>query len=117
MHPLLAGLVGRTGAGLTAAAAVGVLWVFVLLGLLAVVIDRRAILVSGLIYAGLAFGTLLHTAGLAGDAHLIPAVLLALGAFILLLSAGWQPLRRAILRRLPLAIAARLPHPLLASST
>ena len=117
VHPLLAGLVGRIGAALTVAAAVGVLWIFVLLGIVGVVIDRRAILVSGLLYAGLAFGTLLRTTGLAGDAHLLPAVLLALGAFILLLSAGWQPLRRALLRRLPPPVAARLPHPLLASQT
>ncbi len=117
VHPLLIGLTRGSGGGFTVAAAVGVLWVFILLGILAVIIDRRAVLVSGLVYAGFAFGTLMRTVGVTGDAHLLPAVLLALGAFILLLSAGWQPLRRAILRRLPRPLARRLPHPFLAPHT
>jgi hypothetical protein len=82
-----------------------------------VIIDRRAILVSGLVYAGFAFGTLFETLGLADSSLLLPAVLLALGAFILLLSAGWHPLRRAILRQLPGALARRLPPPLVQSHT
>ena len=113
VHPLIRGLlVHGSDAELTTAAAVGVLWLFVALGAVAVTIDRRAILVSGLVYAGIAFRSLLGGTGLSGD-HRLPAVLLALGAFILLVSAGWQPLRRAILRRLPSALARRLPHPML----
>lgn len=97
--------------------AIGVLCVFVLLGLVAVIIDRRAILVSSLVYAGIAFGTLISTSGFAGSTLLVPVVLLILGAFILLLSAGWRPLRRALLLRLPAALASRLPHPLVPSAS
>ncbi len=117
VHTLLRGVLHGFDGRLTTAAAVGILWVFLLLGVVAVVIDRRAILVSGLVYAGVAFGSLARTLGLAGSDLLLPSVLLALGAFILLVSAGWQPLRRAILRRLPASIARRLPHPLVFSSS
>ena len=117
VHPLIRGFLHGLDNRLTNGAAVGILVVFVALGLLAVVIDRRAILVSGLVYAGIAGGTLIRTFGIAANGNLLPTVLLALGAFILLVSAGWQPLRRAILRRLPLPLARRLPHHLGASNT
>ncbi len=117
VHPLIRGFLHGLDLRLTTGAAVGILWVFIALGFLAVIIDRRAILVSGLVYAGFALSTLIRAAGLTGSAYLVPLVLLALGAFILLLSAGWHPLRRAILRRLPRALAGRLPHPLVTSTT
>ena len=90
--------------------AVAVLCIFALLAVIAVVIDRRAVLVSGLVYAGFAFGALLQRTGLSGQ--ILPATLLLLGAFILLLSAGWRPLRTGLLRLLPAHLATRLPHPL-----
>ena len=45
----------------------------------------------------------------------VPATLLVLGAFVLLLSAGWRPLRAAFLM-LPAALARRLPNPASASA-
>ncbi len=118
VHPLIRGfLLHGFGDRMTDQAAAGILAVFVALGIVAVIIDRRAILVSGLVYAGIAGGTLIRTFGFATNGTQLPTVLLALGAFILLVSAGWQPLRRAILRRLPLSLARRLPHPLVASSS
>ncbi len=117
VHPLIRGFLHGLDDRLTNQAAAGVLAVFVALGIVAVIIDRRAILVSGLVYAGVAAGTLVRTFGLGANGNQLPTVLLALGAFILLVSAGWQPLRRAILRRLPPALARRLPHPLVASSS
>jgi hypothetical protein len=94
-------------------AAVAVLALFVLLGIVAVVIDRRAMLVSGLAYAGYALSSLISTIGLAD--RTLPATLLALGAFVLLLSAGWRSVRTALLRLLPAHLAHRLPHPILSS--
>lgn len=87
-----------------------VLLAFAGLGLVAVLVDRRALLVSGLVYAGLAFGSLFRQAGIVDRS--LPYTLLALGALVLLLSAGWTPLRRALLGRVPAAIAKRLPQPL-----
>lgn len=86
-----------------------VLLVFLALGLVAVLVDRRALLVSGLAYAGFAFGSLIASAGLSGQTF--PLTLLALGAFVLALSAGWTPLRRLVLDRLPDDLAARLRRP------
>lgn len=107
VHPVISYLATdasriETGGALT------VLAVFLVFALAAVVIDRRAMLVSGLIYAGVAFGSLLRQTGLA-DLN-VPATLLTLGVFVLLLSAGWQPLRRAILHLFPAPLARRLPN-------
>ncbi|CAH1678932.1 conserved membrane hypothetical protein [Hyphomicrobiales bacterium] len=108
VHPLFAGIGADFGV-VSLGQAVAILGAFLALGIVAVIIDRRAILVSGLIYAGIACGTLLRNAG-ASDL-MLPATLLVLGAFILLLSAGWQPLRRLFLRGLPLNLTLRLPNP------
>jgi hypothetical protein len=94
-------------------AAVAMLAIFVALGIVAVVINRRAMLVSGLVYAGYALSSLISTIGLAD--RTLPATVLVLGAFVLLLSAGWRPVRTALLRLLPTHLAHRLPHPILSS--
>jgi hypothetical protein len=114
VHPLLA-MVSRHPldpamglAPLDTHAAAVVLAIFFGLGLVSLVIDRRALLVSGLAYAGVAFGTLLSNNGFTSNT---PAeTLLALGFFILFLSALWRPLRRGLLRLLPQALVMRLPH-------
>ena len=87
--------------------AIALIIVFALLSVLALLIDRRAILVSALIYAGVAFGTLFKQTALVSAT--IPASLLVLGAFILGLSSGWQPLRRAAMAALPPSLRSRLP--------
>lgn len=92
---------------LTVAKAVALIAAFVVLAIIALMIDRRAILVSGLVYAGVAFGTVLKETALSNAT--IPASLLTLGAFILALSSGWQPIRRAVLALAPPALRRRLP--------
>lgn len=111
VHPLIAQLSEGAGIGTVAPA---VLAVFLALGIVAVVIDRRAILVSGLAYAGYALATLFQKAGF--TEYTTPFTLLALGTFVLLLSAGWRPIRAAFLRLLPPDLARRFPHPILSSS-
>ena len=116
VHPLLATVgghpfnaaVGLTQAPLDSRVAMTVLAIFLGLGLVSLIIDRRALLVSGLTYAGIAFGTLLHNSGVTDNTP--AATLLVLGAFILFLSALWRVLRGAILRLLPRALVLRLPH-------
>ncbi len=109
VHPLIAAF--RQGAILDTQTSLIVLGIFLVFGIISLVIDRRALLVSGLAYAGIALSALLRETGFAGIAGLTSATLLALGLFILLLSAGWQPLRNAILRLLPSTLTQRLPHP------
>ena len=106
VHSLIGGLWAAGGAGQGSAWII--LLVFAGLGLVALLVDRRAILVSGLSYAGFAFGTLVARSV---DAEsVVPLTLLALGSLILLLSAGWHALRRLALGALPLGLARRLPH-------
>ena len=107
VHPVMNSIV-KNGP-IPPGAAAAVLAVVLLLSIVALVTDRRAILVSGLLYAGIAVGSIVQNIGF--DTVTVPLTLLALGAFVLLLSAGWQPLRRLVLRPLPRAIRQRLPHP------
>lgn len=107
VHPLVSGMIAGTNIPDTESA-IGILSIFVALGLVAVLVDRRALLVSGLAYAGFAFASLLRHSGLS-QGTVTPATMLALGAFVLLLSAGWRPLRLAFLRILPPSLSARLP--------
>lgn len=83
---------------------------FAALALVALAADRRAILVSGLVYAGVAISYLGRN-GLSTEDLSVTFALLLLGALILLLSAGWQALRGLLLRLLPEAIRRALPHP------
>ncbi len=94
--PLVTGHVGDMGTF----QAVGILVLFAALGLVALVIDRRALLVSGLSYAGIAIGYLLSQSVEQGMG--LSLTLLLLAALVLGLSAGWKSLRRAILPLLPL---------------
>ncbi|HLH12919.1 MAG TPA: hypothetical protein VKV77_13725 [Methylovirgula sp.] len=112
VHPLITALLQGYAleTKLNTASAIAILGIFFALGIVSVIIDRRALLVSGLIYAGLAFGTLIEQTALADKA--IPASILILGLFILLLSAGWRPLRRSLLHLLPAPFTRRLPNPL-----
>ncbi len=111
VHPVLSTMhdgnatLGQAGA---------VLAVFVVLGLVALAVDRRAILVSGLLYAGFAFADILHQVGL-GDL-ITPATFLALGGLVLVLAAFWQPLRAVILPLLPAGLRPHLPSPGAASA-
>jgi hypothetical protein len=107
VHPLIAA-VEHKGTLLDTHAAIAVLAIFLGFGVVSLIIDRRALLVSGLTYAGIAFGTLLQKTGFADNTP--AATLLALGLFILLLSALWRPLRQAVLKLLPAALVIRLPH-------
>lgn len=116
LHLLAAPLIVHTvfsvfaiaGSAVGTGQAIGILLVFAALGVVAVLVDRRAILVSGLIYAGIALGSLIS--GLSDLS--VPVTLLGLGTLVLGLSAGWSALRRLVLAALPDALAMRLPRPL-----
>jgi hypothetical protein len=105
VHPAIFGLAG--GGGLTVESSPGViLALFALFTIIAIIIDRRALIVSALAYAGGAIGYYLSDSLFSGTG----ITLLTLGGVILALSAGWQPLRRAIIPLLPLGwLKAKLP--------
>lgn len=104
MRPLVLGNIGEMGA----VEAIAVLVMFALLGIVAIVIDRRALLVSGLTYAGIAIGYLITQSVEEGFG--LSLTLLLLATLVLGLSAGWKALRRAILPLMPLgALRASIP--------
>jgi hypothetical protein len=107
VHSMTRGLV-TDASKLDPRTAVAIITVFLALSFVAVLIDRRAMLVSGLSYAGVAFWALIRQAGISDMT--IPLTFLALGAFVLLLSAGWRPLRAGILSIVPRTLARYLPR-------
>jgi len=85
-----------------------VLILFSLLAVVALIVDRRPILVSSLSYLVYAMSSVIDkNAVMAG----ITAVALLLGGGILVLAVGWNYIRSWLLRPLPDAWAARLPPP------
>ena len=103
VHTLIGNFFDGAAPGITAA--LGILAVFVALAIVALIVDRRAVLVSGLSYAGIAFGTLVAEAGISGQ---VPLTLLVLGSLVLILSAGWHGMRRFLLGLLPEHLSRRL---------
>lgn len=88
------GMMASGSAGVVQAAAT--LAAIVLLGFISLLINRRALIVSALLTAGIAIGALLNATGL-GASALAGATLITLGAFVLILGAAWHGARRALL--------------------
>jgi hypothetical protein len=107
VHPVFA-YAGVLRADSGAAAAVIVLVVYALLTVIALAIDRRALLVSALVYV---LYTLqgLFVAGEVAAAFGLTALII--GSFLVMLSAAWGSLRRRLLAFLPPNLASRLPEP------
>jgi hypothetical protein len=105
VHPVFA-LTGLLDGAPTPGGAAIVLLVYLALTLVALVIDRRALLVSALVYVLYALQGL-FAAGQVAAAFGFTALIL--GSFLILLSAAWGTLRRHLLARLPARWADRLP--------
>ena len=104
VHPILMTMVKSAP---SATAAVQVMAIFLVLAVVALVVDRRAILVSSLAYLAYAAATLIQAAGAQSSSFAIST--LAVGAVVLMLSAAWRPLRRAFMGLLPDTLRQRLP--------
>ncbi len=107
VHPAFAllGLLG--GGGIGSGRAVAVIIIYLVLGLLALAIDRRALLVSALVYVLTATSTLFKAAGSAGLSFALTALII--GTLLLVLSAFWHSARRPVMAALPGNLRARLP--------
>jgi hypothetical protein len=90
-----------------------ILAIFAVLTVAAIIIDRRALLVSALLYVGIVVAYGLRSTSAIGQQQdqffVLSATLLLLGALVLTLGIGWRPLRRLFLRILPAALGSRLP--------
>jgi hypothetical protein len=105
----LISLVSVDLAHMTPAAAATILSVVMILTLVAIVIDRRALLVSALIYVGIVVASAIRSAASTDSTTEFFMTLVILGLFVLTLGVGWFPLRRLIVAGLPPALAGRLP--------
>lgn len=107
-HPLFHWLgVTRGDETLGAGAAVGVVAVYVALGLVALAVDRRALLVSALAYVLAALTYLFREFGVVELNVALTAFVI--GSSLLLLSAFWHNARAAVVGFLPGDIGRRLP--------
>lgn len=101
------GLLVAYDAPFTAVDAIVVVATVLALGLVAITIDRRALLVAGLGYLGYALAVLMNEASMTTSA-ILAATLVLVGAFVAALGTGWRPIRHALVGRL--APRALLPH-------
>lgn len=106
-HPIFALLGVTDNDALGIGAAVGVLAVYVGFGLVALAIDRRALLVSALVYVLFALTFLFREFGAVELNFALTA--LVIGSALLSLSAFWQPIRRQVVSVLPGKLQEKLP--------
>jgi hypothetical protein len=106
-HPLFALIGINQGDEIGVGAVFGVLAVYIGFGLLALSIDRRAMLVSALAYVLIALTALFQRFGVVELNVAITALII--GSALLLLSAFWSTLRKFIVDRLPASLQAHLP--------
>jgi hypothetical protein len=106
-HPLFNWLGITRGDTFGMGGVLGVLLVYVALGLVALAIDRRALLVSALAYVLAALTWLFDRFG-AVELN-IALTALVIGSALLTLSAFWTPIRRSVVAMLPGNLQERLP--------
>ncbi len=107
-HPLFYWMGALSGHEVGIATAVGVLAIYLAFAVVALAVDRRALLVSALAYVLTALGSLMRHFGSVELSFALTA--LVIGAALLLLSAWWAPMRRSLLGRLPPKLVSRLPQ-------
>ncbi|SFR79479.1 hypothetical protein [Sphingomonas jatrophae] len=106
VHPIFS-LLGLLGGRATPGEAVAVLLLYVGLGIVALAIDRRALMVSALAYVIYAMSTLFREFGAVSLNLAFTALII--GSALLLLSAFWHSVRSKVLAALPRELRERLP--------
>ncbi len=89
------------------ASALGVIAIYILFGLVALAIDRRALLVSALAYVLAALAILFRQFGAVELNFALTALII--GSALLTLSVFWSPIRAPLVGRLPFEWQSRLP--------
>ena len=105
-HPIFS-LLGLNSGSVSTGEALLVVGLYVLFGLTALAVDRRALLVSALAYVLYALTELFKQVG-AVELN-VALTALVIGSALLLLSAYWHQARRLIVTRLPSSLQERLP--------
>ena len=107
VHPVFT-LLGLNDGTATIGEGLIVIALYVVLGLTALAIDRRALLVSALAYVLYALSELFKQVG-AVELN-IALTALVIGSALLLLSAYWHQARSLVVRKLPAALQSKLPN-------
>ena len=105
-HPVFH-LLGVMDNEVTASSGLLVILLYVLFGIVALAVDRRALLVSSLAYVLYALAGLFKQAGAVSLNVALTA--LVIGSALLLLSAFWQNVRRMVVSGLPADLRGKLP--------
>jgi hypothetical protein len=106
VHPVFS-LLGLTEGQASTLDGIAVILLYVVLGLVALAIDRRALLVSALAYVLYALNSLFETYGVVELNVALTALII--GSALLLLSAFWTSARRAVVTPLPDGLRGKLP--------
>ena len=106
VHPVFAFL-GLLGGGADIGRAAAAFGLYLVLAVVALVVDRRALLVSALSYVLYAISTLVQAAGAVSVNFSLTA--LVVGSGLLLLSAFWHVSRRLVLGLVPDGLRGRMP--------
>lgn len=106
-HPLFHWIGVNDGENIAPASAIAVVAIYVIMGLIALAIDRRALLVSALVYVLVALTFLFRQFGVVELNVAITG--LVIGSALLTLSAFWSPIRGSVVAQLPGDLRARLP--------
>ncbi len=106
VHPVFT-LFGLLGKEVDVSGAVVVLLLYVIMAIIALIIDRRALMVSALVYVLAAISAVLEKFGAVGVNVALTALLI--GSALLMLSAFWHGSRARVVRGLPAVWKNRLP--------
>lgn len=109
VHALIGLLIGSNARDLQGVGDAGIVIAIVAaLGIIAILIDRRALLVSGLAYVGYALARLVRETDISA-LGVTAITLVILGAAVVALGSGWRPIRNSLLRLAPRPLATFLP--------
>jgi hypothetical protein len=106
VHPIFT-LLGLTSGHISIAEGLAVVLLYIVLGITALAVDRRALLVSALAYVLYALNELFRQFG-AVELN-VALTALVIGSALLLLSAFWHQARATIVKPLPGALRDKLP--------
>lgn len=106
-HPLFNWIGVTSGDEIGAGSVALVFVVYIAMAVVALAVDRRALLVSALAYVLIALTWLFDEFGAVGLNVALTA--LVIGSALLTLSAFWTPIRNALLEKLPATLQGRLP--------
>lgn len=105
VHPVVSLI--SLGGEMTVGTSILTIAVVAFFALIALIIDRRAFLVSSLAYLGWAM--IFAVTRLGGEQNALWITLLLLGASVIVLGVGWQKARRAVMQFVPRSVAGYLP--------